>query len=375
MKNNQINNNDLNGLISLGKKILNLIYIISIVGIILGIVVVARELKIMPFLLDLLGVLSSLFIGFIFAWLFRPLVKKMNKKLPNIASSLIVFSGVVIVIILFMYVFIPLVYNEVNELAGKIPRYLEVTTSKAKDVLERVDIEQFNASKIVDDTIDGLNNYITSITSSLPNSIINIFLALFSGIGTFVMGLIIGLYMLMDYENIGKFMKRLLPKNNRDEIVDLFGTIGAEARKCVNGTLTVACMVFVCDSIGFALIGLDAPVLFGLFCGITDLIPYIGPYIGGAAAVIVGFTNSTFVGAATLIICIVVQVLESYVLQPIVMSKASNLHPVIIIIGLLIFGHFFGILGMVLATPTMAIMNVILKFIINKINTKKELNN
>lgn len=375
MKNNQINNNDLNGLISLGKKILNLIYIISIVGIILGIVVVARELKIMPFLLDLLGVLSSLFIGFIFAWLFRPLVKKMNKKLPNIASSLIVFSGVVIVIILFMYVFIPLVYNEVNELAGKIPRYLEITTSKAKDVLERVDIEQFNASKIVDDTIDGLNNYITSITSSLPNSIINIFLALFSGIGTFVMGLIIGLYMLMDYENIGKFMKKLLPKNNRDEIVDLFGTIGSEARKCVNGTLTVACMVFVCDSIGFALIGLDAPVLFGLFCGITDLIPYIGPYIGGAAAVIVGFTNSTFVGAATLIICIVVQVLESYVLQPIVMSKASNLHPVIIIIGLLIFGHFFGILGMVLATPTMAIMNVILKFIINKINTKKELNN
>ncbi len=371
MKNNQINNNDLNGLISLGKKILNLIYVISIVGIILGIVVVARELKLMPFILDLLSVLSSLFIGFIFAWLFRPLVKKMNKKLPNIVSSLLVFSGVVIIIILFMYVFIPLIYNEVNELAGKIPNIVEVSTNKVENILERIDIEQFNATKIVDETMASINVYFTELTKSLPNSVINIFLSLFSGIGTFVMGLIIGLYMLMDYENIGKFMKKLLPDKNRDEIVKLFEQIGNEARKCVNGTLTVACMVFVCDSIGFALIGLDAPVLFGLFCGITDLIPYIGPYIGGAAAVVVGFTNSTFVGAATLIICVIVQVLESYVLQPIVMSKASNLHPVIIIIGLLIFGHFFGILGMVLATPTMAIINVILKFTIGKINSKK----
>ncbi len=371
MKNNQINNNDLNGLISLGKKILNLIYIISIVGIILGILVVIKELKVMPFILELLGVLSSFFIGFIFAWLFRPLVKKMNKKLPNAVSSLLVFSGVVIIIILFMYVFIPLLYNEVNELAGKIPSIIEVSSNKAETILDRIDIEQFDVSKIVDETIAGVKVYFTDLTKSLPNSIINVFLSLFSGIGTFVMGLIIGLYMLMDYDNIGKFMKKLLPKKYRSEISDLFNEIGVEARKCVNGTLTVACMVFVCDSIGFALVGLDAPVLFGLFCGITDLIPYIGPYIGGAAAVIVGFTNSTFIGAATLIICIIVQVLESYVLQPIVMSKVSNLHPVVIIIGLLIFGHFFGILGMVLATPTMAIINVILKYTLGKINNRK----
>ena len=125
-------------------------------------------------------------------------------------------------------------------------------------------------------------------------------------------------------------------------------------------------MVFVCDTIGFAIVGLNAAVLFGLFCGITDLIPYIGPYIGGAAAVIVGFTQSPIIGFATLVVAIIVQLVESYVLQPVVMSKAMQLSPITIIVGLLLFGYFFGIVGMIIATPCMSIINEIIIFISRK---------
>lgn len=150
------------------------------------------------------------------------------------------------------------------------------------------------------------------------------------------------------------------------EVASLVEKIGFEVRKCVNGTLLVACMVFVCDTIGFSIIGLKSALLFGLFCGITDLIPYIGPYLGTAVATVVGLTQSPLIGLGVFIIACVVQLVESYVLQPIVMSKATNLHPVIIICGLLIFGHFFGIVGMILATPIMSVIKVILEFIIEK---------
>ena len=128
----------------------------------------------------------------------------------------------------------------------------------------------------------------------------------------------------------------------------------------------MAFMVFVCDTIGFAIVGLNAAVLFGLFCGITDLIPYIGPYIGGAAAVIVGFTQSPIIGFATLVVAIIVQLVESYVLQPVVMSKAMQLSPITIIVGLLLFGYFFGIVGMIIATPCMSIIKEIIIFISRK---------
>lgn len=372
MKKDDINKHELNSVITLGKKILNLTYIIMVVGIVLGIVILCRELKVMPIIMDLLGVLSSFFIGFVFAWLFRPLVKRMNKKLPNLASCLIVFLTVVLLIVLFVYVFIPIVYQEVNELAGKVPGIVETTGDGIKDFISNIDMDGLNLDDVADDTMDSMKVYVTDFTRSLPNTIIDILLSLFSGIGTFVMGLIIGLYMLIDYESIGKHFKKLIPPKHRKEVTDLFIRLGSEARKCVNGTLTVAFMVFLCDSFGFALIGLDAPILFGLFCGITDLIPYIGPYIGGAAAVVVGFTSNTFVGVATIIICIIVQLLENYVLQPVVMSKASNLHPVAIIIGLLVFGHFFGIIGMILATPCIAMMKVLFDFGFTKAKNYKK---
>ena len=151
-----------------------------------------------------------------------------------------------------------------------------------------------------------------------------------------------------------------------DHYVKLLNNIGYNARKVVNGTLLVAFMVFVCDTIGFAIVGLNAAVLFGLFCGITDLIPYIGPYIGGAAAVIVGFTQSPIIGFATLVVAIIVQLVESYVLQPVVMSKAMQLSPITIIVGLLLFGYFFGIVGMIIATPCMSIIKEIIIFISRK---------
>jgi len=120
----------------------------------------------------------------------------------------------------------------------------------------------------------------------------------------------------------------------------------------------------VCSALAFA-----SGVM--IMVSITDLIPYIGPYIGGAVAVIVGFTQSPIVGLGVLIIALIVQLLESYILQPVVMSKAMHLHPVMIIVGLLLFGHFFGIIGMIVATPCMAIIKEIVLFVSSKLKKNK----
>ena len=191
---------------------------------------------------------------------------------------------------------------------------------------------------------------------------------LFSSIVTICFGLVIGIYMLIDFDSINGHLLQLLPKKNRFEASLLITNISTEVRKSVNGTLLVATMVFICDSIGFWIVGLQAPLLFGLLCGITDIIPYVGPYIGGAVAVIIGFAQSPLTGFLTLIVAIIVQLIENNILQPIIMSKTMKLHPVTIIVGLLIFEHFFGIIGMILATPCIALGKVVWKFFKEKYN-------
>ena len=366
-KKNELDTNGLNEIIYLGKNILKLSFIILIIGIILAGTMLLKELGVFKFIGSVLNVLAPLFIGFIVAWLFAPLVDKMTKKgISRILASMIVYVIFIAFLIVFFRIFIPIIYNELNELIKTLPSITEKITDFINSTFDKIDSDAFNIEAIKTNILDAITNYGTSISSNLPTTIVSIMSNLVSGLGTIFFGLIIGLYMLFDFDNVTNLLLKVIPVKHQVEVASLVEKIGSEVRKCVNGTLLVACMVFVCDTIGFSIIGLKSALLFGLFCGITDLIPYIGPYLGTVVATVVGLTQSPLIGLGVLIIACVVQLIESYVLQPIVMSKATNLHPVVIICGLLIFGHFFGIVGMVLASPIMSVIKVIFEFIIEK---------
>ena len=372
-KNNKIDTNGLNEIIYLSKNILKLLFIVLIIGIVLCMVLLFRELGIFKFIGNVLKVLSPLFIGFVVAWLFAPLVSKKNKKgMSRILASIIVYIVFVLFLVLFFRIFIPIIYKELNELIGTLPGIMNKITAFIDDVFAKIDAPGVDIEKMKNSVLSAVTAYGNSISSNIPTTIVSMMSSLFSGLGSIFFGLIIGLYMLFDFDNVTVLFLKLIPKRHQMETAELLENIGKEVRKCVNGTLLVACMVFVCDTIGFSIVGLKSALLFGLFCGITDLIPYIGPYIGTAVATVVGLTQSPLTGIGVLIIAIIVQLVESYILQPVVMSRATNLHPVTIICGLLIFGHFFGIIGMILATPIMSIFKVIWKFVVKKLNLFQE---
>jgi len=369
-RNKEINIEEVNSVLSLSKRILKLLYVVMIVAIVFLASVLLKDWGVFTFIKTLLSVISPLFIGFIIAWLFNPAVKKLEKKkIPRIAGSLIVYAIFLIFLVVFIKILVPTIYIQLNELVGNLPEIfneVKLATNKLFESLN--DMNGIDLTSVKVNLFTTLENWFTNFTTSLPEFILTVVTSFFSKLMTIAFGLIIGLYMLFDFDSISKHLISLLPKKHRKDADVLITDISTEVRKCVNGTLTVASMVFVGDSIGFAIIGLQAPLLFGLFCGITDLIPYVGPYIGGIAAVIIGFSQSTFTGVMAIIICCVVQCLENFVLQPLIMSKTMKLHPVTIIIGLLIFEHFFGIVGMILATPIIALLKVIYYFTIDKLN-------
>ena len=371
-KKKELDTSSLNEVIYLGKNILKLSFIILMIGIVLISIILLKELGIFKFLTSILHVLSPLFIGFIIAWLFAPLVDKItNKGLSRIIASLIVYIVFIVFLIIFFRIFIPIIYNEINELIKSIPSITDKLTIFINNLFDKSGASFLDTSTLKKDILDAITTYASSISSNLPTTLVSVMSNLVSGVGTIFFGLIIGLYMLFDFDNITKLLLKIVPFKYQVEVASLVEKISLEVRKCVNGTLLVACVVFLLDTIGFSIIGLKSPLLFGLFCGITDLIPYIGPYIGTIVATIVALTQSPLIGLGVFIIAIFVQLIESYILQPIVMSRATNLHPVVIICGLLIFGHFFGIIGMILASPIMSIFKVIFLFILNKVKESK----
>ena len=364
----KINYKKVNEVVSLTSKILNLVYIAMIIGIIFIATLLVKEWGILKFVMTILKVATPFFIGFVIAWLFNPLVVKLENRGWNRAvASMVIFLVFILIIFAFFSMLIPTIYTQLNDLIASLPGIFNSLKNWITNFLNN-----FNSSDMVDvasieaNIFKSMEDLGTNITTNLPSMIMNIVGVVFSGLGTMAISLVVGLYLLFDFNNATDHLLKYIPKTHKYEIETLINQMGEELRKCVRGTLTVACMVFVCDSLGFALAGLKAPILFGLLCGITDLIPYIGPYIGGAAAVIVGFSQNPMIGIIVLSVAVVVQLVENYVLQPVVMSKTVELHPVTIIIGLLIFGHFFGIIGMILAMPIMSLIKVVYRFFATK---------
>ncbi len=361
---------EVNEVIDLSKKILHFFYITMIIATVFIVTLIAREWGVWNFILNILNVLSPFFIGFVLAWILNPLVNKLEKKkMPRVVGSMLVYAIMILSIALFVGYMLPVIYDQIQVLIRNLPSIfneVEIFMNNIVSRLGNIDGVDFVSIKNqIFTTITGsFNNFMTS----LPNTIMSMVGNLFSSLVTICFGLVIGLYMLIDFDSINGHLLNLLPKKNRFEASLLITNISTEVRKSVNGTLLVATMVFICDSLGFFFIGLQSPLLFGLLCGITDLIPYVGPYIGGIVAVIVGFAQSPLIGILSLIIVVVVQLVENNILQPLVMSKTTELHPVTIIVGLLIFEHFFGIVGMILCTPCMSLVKVVWRFFKEKYN-------
>lgn len=369
-KKEELNISNINDAVSLSKTILKIVTVLLfIIGIYIFIMIM-EKLKVRETILTILKIILPLFIGFFIAWLFDPIVSYLQKKgvRRTIGTLLtyIVFIGILGVLIGSI---IPLLGDQINDFVKIIPTVFDNIKLWIDSVFDKLNnIENLDVENIKINLFDRVEKFGIDLTSSLPDLTINLVKSLFSGVGNFLVGLVIGFFLLINFNNVSDSIITLFPKKIQNSTRDIFNEINTAFRRFINGALADCTLVFVISSICFAIAGLKAPLLFGLFCGITNVIPYAGPYIGGAPAVIVALSQSPKIGIVVLISIIVIQTLEGNLIQPLIMSKSARLHPVTVIIGLLVFGHFFGIIGMAISTPVIGACKALFLFFDEKYN-------
>lgn len=369
-KKEELNISNINDAVSLSKTILKIVTVLLfIIGIYIFIMIM-EKLKVRETILTILKIILPLFIGFFIAWLFDPIVSYLQKKgvRRTIGTLLtyIVFIGILGVLIGSI---IPLLGDQINDFVKIIPTVFDNIKLWIDSVFDKLNnIENLDVENIKINLFNRVEKFGIDLTSSLPDLTINLVKSLFSGVGNFLVGLVIGFFLLINFNNVSDSIITLFPKKIQNSTRDIFNEINTAFRRFINGALADCTLVFVISSICFAIAGLKAPLLFGLFCGITNVIPYAGPYIGGAPAVIVALSQSPKIGIVVLISIIVIQTLEGNLIQPLIMSKSARLHPVTVIIGLLVFGHFFGIIGMAISTPVIGACKALFLFFDEKYN-------
>ncbi len=366
--NKEIDINSLNDILSTGKKIIRISYVMVIIALVLLGTYLIKEWHALRFVGEFLAVISPIFIGLIIAWLLDPLVKFLQgKKMPRILACILVYLLFIALLFLIVALLIPAMGAQVKDFIGNIPDLV----SGLKDFFNELILDlnrtfNYDFSSIKTQVYTALETFGVNMTTRVPDMAIGIVSSIVSGGVSFFLGLMIGFYMLFDFDKLNRTFISVLPRRWRKSATELIVRLNESLRSYVQGVLLVMSLVFITQAIGLTLSGIQAPLVFALFCALTDIIPYFGPYIGAIPILIVGFTMDPIVGICCVISIVVVQLLENNFYQPLIMGHTMRLHPVTIMLGLLIFQHFFGIIGMIVATPVIAAAKIILTYINEK---------
>lgn len=369
-KDKEVDISSLNDILSTGKKLVQIGYIMAIIALVLLVTYLVKEWHALRFVGEFLAVISPIFIGLIIAWLLDPLVKILQgKKVPRILACILVYLLFIAILFLIVALLIPAMGSQVKDFIGNIPDlvndFKQFFNGIIADLTRTFD---YDFSSVKDHLYHTIETFGVNLSTRIPDMAISFVSGIVSGGVSFFLGLMIGFYMLFDFDKLNRSFISFLPRGWRKGASELSVRLNESLRSYVQGVLFVMTLVFITQAIGLTISGLQAPLVFAFFCALTDIIPYFGPYIGAVPILLVGFMTDPIVGICCTISIIVVQLLENNFYQPLIMGHTMKLHPVTIMLGLLLFQHFFGIIGMIVATPVIAALKIIATFIDEKID-------
>ena len=344
------------------KKIYKIIEIIGILFVIFLII------KLFPYVKNLIGLLFKILLPFLIsytiAFAIEPLIekledKKINRKVSVIIISIIFFA---LVFLIFRYL-IPLFIKQLEELLKVLPEYFNQLSFNIEKLTEKYNIilneKIFNISQISDFFSMKISNFIDNLSVFIQK--------IFSYILIILIIPILTIYFMNDYKNIELFIKNYLIKKQKNEIYDVLSKSKNAIRQYFRGMIIVIFLLTIASTIVFMFLKIDYSLLFGFIIGITDIIPYLGPYIGGAIVGIFVLVSRPEKLIFVIISIVILQFIESNFLVPKIQSKTLKTNPILVIFSVTFFGEIMGIFGMLIAVPLEKIVEIIVySYIKNK---------
>lgn len=322
-----------------------------------------------PIVTILSAVLTPLIISFILYYLLDPIIEFLeNRKVKRIWAIIglyLIFIGLLSWLVIIL---IPILQQQFNDLVDAIPDLFNTITSFIRDTINQISLsaeqqDAVNESLSFFDNIE--SNFVDYLTQgfsgvgSMLSSVTNVFVIL-------LMVPVILFFLLKDgSEFIDGFMGKV-PPNGRKDIHSIIRAIDNQVGSYIKGQIIVAIANGTLMFIGFSMIGLNYSGVLAVAGGFLSFIPYLGPTLTFIPAVVIALSDSFWMVGKLAIVWAVVQFIEGNLIEPNILGRKLNVHPVTIIFILLVMGELLGLVGMVLGVPIYAIIKVFVTFIFLK---------
>jgi putative permease len=304
------------------------------------------------------GLFLPILLSMILAFLLEPLIGFLEgENIPRTVSILVIFLILACLLALLAVWLIPHLQSTFLSLKSDFPRYLErgmdFVNEFQANIQERFPfVEQYQISTKIRTFAERLFAEILIQTpkSALRLGSLMILVPLFS------------FFFLRDGRRMVKTCLNLVPNRYFELAHDLYFTVSYQLANFIRGRILEALIIGIVVTLGLSLTDIRYPLLLGIFAGVTNLIPYIGPIIGMIPGFLIAFVDLGMGGQFWWIVIlyfIIAQViLDGFILVPILISKFADLHPLWVIIAIIMGGKLYGVLGMIIGVPIASIIKI-----------------
>ena len=337
-----------------------------------------------------ISILSYLVVGLIIAYILNIYVMKLenivlkkigNAKIKRAVAIILAYLTLIIIVALLVFALIPALAETINVFAENIPKgfnsireiYIDIMKNGELNIPESF-IESIEKNiGVVQDNIMELFD-VKAITETLTG----VFTSAVSGIFNIVMGIMVSVYMLLEKDKAIYVLKKInyamFSKKRADNIQWGASRINSILRRYFVGKLLQAGIILIVSYLLFIVAGVRYAILLAVIMAIMNMIPYIGPWIGGVIVVFVSIPQGVFAILAALVCVLAVQAIDNWFITPKVVGGKMGISPLLVLIGLCIFGGIFGLAGMIFGDVMMAVVKVLFYdgYIKNRIASKKK---
>lgn len=318
------------------------------------------------FLYAVKDVLLLIFVAIVIASGLDPVIDWLQKKrIPRGLSSLFLFLILIGLISLIIYLLVPPLVEQTQQLIDVLPNYFQMVFEKVSELTGYSQAESVDKAKeILTSFEDKIGGAATSVYGWISG--------LFGGILSVVLIFVLSFYFIVEENSFKKFIRSMVPFRHRPYVEDLVGRMQVQVGKWLRGQLLLGVIVGVVIYIGLSLMGVKYALVLALLAGLLEVVPYIGPVISAIPAVLIAFAQSPVLALLVIILFFVVQQLENHLLVPKIMQKVVGLNPLVIILVILVAVKLAGILGAIIAVPAATLISVFLRDLFEERDKKDE---
>ena len=304
--------------------------------------------------------------------------RKFIKKKARGISVLITYIIAILIIILLVNVILPVVIDSVIELVSNIQNYWNIVMEKWGALPEDSILKSQQAQDIIKalgESIQG-TDYKQYISTERITGYIKSVIGVASGIFDVFVSVVVSVYILLQRGSIIKFFKKLTMAIFDEKICEKIGTyVDSTNRiffKFISGQLIDGIIIGILVTIGMSIIEVKYAVLLGFMIGLFNIIPYFGAIVAVAISILItiitGGVSQTLIMA---IVVIILQQIDSNIINPKIIGNSLEISPLLVIFAVTVGGAYWGVLGMFLAVPVVAVLKIIIDDWIEYKNQKK----